>query len=210
MPSSDKDVSQQINKDLLEHEASRKSSPLRLKKNTLPDPLVQRTYGEKSLDSTLVDIDGGGGYYRPDASGAVGPNNYVQLVNLCVFSVYDKSGNLQLATDLTNIAGTCGGDPVVLYDKFADRWVIENEAYSYMEMTIAISTTNDPLGSYYTYSYSFAFEEDYPKISIWSDGYYITFRNYANDTAVAGVFERNRMLIGDTTAGLILTPFPNS
>src|ERR1035438_7794644 len=115
MPSLEMEAPQQINKDLLEHEASRKSSPLHLKKNILADPLVQRTYGEKSLDTALVNVTGGGGYYRPDASGAVGPNNYVQLVNLCVFSVYDKSGNLQLATNLTNIAGNCGGDPVVLY-----------------------------------------------------------------------------------------------
>src|ERR1035437_8083264 len=63
MPSLEMEAPQHINKDLLEHETSRKNTPMHLEKNILPDPLVQQTYGEKSLDTALVNVTGGGGYY---------------------------------------------------------------------------------------------------------------------------------------------------
>ena len=211
MPSLEKDVPQQINKDLLEHEASRKSSILHLEKNILPDPLVQRIPGSIALDSTLVNFEGGiNNGYRPDATGAAGPNNYVQGVNACLIAIYDKNGNLQLATDLNALGGLpCSGDPIVLYDKFADRWLIEDITNGYSELTIAVSTTSDPTGSYYIYNYVFPVMPDFPKLSVWTDGYYSTCRNINNDTVALGVFERNRMLVGDITAGLTYTQFPN-
>jgi len=64
--------------------------------------------------------------------GDVGPNHYVELINL-VGAVYDKSGNLLLGPvaigdiwagfaveDCTDPSG----DPVVLYDQLEDRWLL--------------------------------------------------------------------------------------
>ena len=102
----------------------------------------------------------------PDPNGEVGPNNFVEMINL-VFTVYDKAGNLLLGpvdtgslwagfpiTDCTDPSG----DPVVLYDQFKDRWLLSQftTANSGPEFwnCVAISTTSDPTGSYYRYAFS--------------------------------------------------------
>ncbi len=68
----------------------------------------------------------------PDPVGDVGPNHYVEMVNLA-FAIYDKSGNLLLGPVDTGTlwsgfsVSDCtdpSGDPVVLYDQFADRWLL--------------------------------------------------------------------------------------
>src|SRR5881396_2470351 len=68
----------------------------------------------------------------PDPVGEVGPNNYVEMVNL-TFAVYDKSGNRLLGPVDTGTlwdgfaVPDCtepSGDPVVLYDQFMDRWIL--------------------------------------------------------------------------------------
>src|SRR4029450_5163730 len=68
----------------------------------------------------------------PDPNGEVGPNNYIEVVNL-TFAVYDKSGNRLLGpvdtgTLWDNFAvPDCtdpSGDPVVIYDQVMDRWIL--------------------------------------------------------------------------------------
>ncbi len=68
----------------------------------------------------------------PDPVGDVGPNHYVEMVNL-VFAVYDKQGNRLLGPTplgalwagfaVTDCSGL-SGDPVVLYDQLEDRWIL--------------------------------------------------------------------------------------
>lgn len=173
------------------------------------DPTVQQSAGTMALDTPLVNFEGGS-YYRPDATGAAGPNNYVQGVNLCNFNIYDKLGHLQLATDMTTLGGSCSDDPIVLYDKFADRWLLADVSNNYMDITIAISTTPDPTGSYYIYNYAFPVMPDFPKVSVWTDGYYVTYRDINNDTVGVGVLERAKMLVGNPSAGIIITRFPST
>ena len=78
-------------------------------------------------------------FVPPDTNGAVGAKQFVQMVNVTI-SVYSKSGSLQLGpalihTLLTGFGGLCefgggppdftdGGDPVVLYDHLANRWLV--------------------------------------------------------------------------------------
>ena len=68
----------------------------------------------------------------PDPVGDVGPNHYVEMINL-VFAVYSKTGSLLLGPVDTGTlwAGfpveDCtdpSGDPIVVYDQFADRWLL--------------------------------------------------------------------------------------
>ena len=104
----------------------------------------------------------------PDTNGAVGPNNYIQSVNSS-FGIYSKTGTLQasftenalFATSGTNPCnGNSFGDPVVVYDAIADRWILTNFAFAlvagnpvapYYEC-IAVSKTGDPVnGGWYLY-----------------------------------------------------------
>src|SRR5262249_44724387 len=96
------------------------------------------------------------------------------------------------------------GDPVVVYDRFADRWIISQFQVSAVpfEQCVAVSATPDPTGSYFRYSFSYTDGfPDYPKMGVWPDAYYITYNMFNNaGTAFLGTkacaFDRARMLTG--------------
>ncbi len=143
----------------------------------------------------------------PDPNGDVGPNHYFQSVNLAA-RIFDKSGNLLLGPVPNNffwqgLGGRCetenDGDPIVLYDHLADRWVIMQFQISVGDdLCLAVSTTPDPLGSYHQYEFDFSAFPDYPKMGVWTDGYYVTTRefNFGYQGQDAVVFEREAMLQG--------------
>ena len=149
--------------------------------------------------------------FPPDPNGDVGPNHYVQWVNL-VIGVYDKSGNqlvdaLPGNTPWTGFGGPCDsnndGDPLVVYDQLADRWVFTQFAItaSAGHQCFAVSQTADPLGAYHLYDYVFSPGggiNDYPKIGVWPDGYYLTVNDFAGSfrAAVAAAVDREAMLDG--------------
>lgn len=176
------------------------------------DLALQNTPGVKASAAPLVNFDGiTGSYTPPDPTGAAGPNHYVQAVN-CAYRIYDKTGNP--LTNSVNLSALWSGskddgDPIVLYDKFADRWFIQQFQQTGNKILIAISTSADPTGTYYVYTFVPDSKEfpDYPKFSIWWDGYYGTY-NY--NTQKVSVFEREKMLKGDKTAGMIVTTIPTS
>ncbi|MCF8368118.1 MAG: T9SS type A sorting domain-containing protein [Bacteroidales bacterium] len=190
-------------------------------RKSVTDPLsVQQKMGSKNTKGPIVNIDGTGnvnGVYPPDTDGDVGPNHYFQMINLS-FAIYDKSGS-KLYGPVANStlwsgfpgpwAGTNDGDPIIMYDELADRWVATQFAIytsngKYYEL-IAVSETGDPLGSWYRYAFEFDDFPDYPKLSVWPDGYYATFHmfsgNFIGMAAVA--FEREKMLTGDPDAQMV-------
>src|SRR5437763_15367537 len=65
-------------------------------KSALPDPVLQQGSGGGSTPPARNSWDGGkyANVAPPDTNGDVGPNHYVQWVNL-VINVYDKSGTLR-------------------------------------------------------------------------------------------------------------------
>ena len=72
---------------------------------------------------------------------------------------------------------TNDGDPVVLYDQFADRWLISQfTASSPYNECIAISKTADPTGAYNLYAFQLSTTDfpDYPHFGIAPDGYYMS------------------------------------
>ncbi|MFY9309501.1 MAG: T9SS type A sorting domain-containing protein [Bacteroidia bacterium] len=180
-----------------------------------PDPVVQKQHGSRIPAPPIANwqglgniADGIGGPYDP--SGAAGPNHFVQAINFS-FRVYDKTGNpLMAELDLSSMwTGSNGnGDPVVLYDKFADRWLISQIQVDTREIMMAVSTTPDPTGTYYKYSFvpSSVDFVDYPRLSIWTDGYYLSYN--AQDKKIV-VFDRNKMIAGDSTAGMIVKTIPS-
>ena len=190
-----------------------------------PDPVAQRYNGRSGHRGPNVNFDGVSnvnGVYPPDTDGDVGPNHYFQMINLS-FSIFDKSGNkLYGPVDNSTLwngfigpwTGTNDGDPIVLYDSEADRWMASQFAINtnngtYWEL-IAISETGDPLGAYYQYAFEFPAFNDYPHFGIWRDAYYATFNMFGDYyRGAAAAFERDKMLVGDSTAQMILFDMPD-
>ncbi|HZI86561.1 MAG TPA: carboxypeptidase-like regulatory domain-containing protein, partial [Pyrinomonadaceae bacterium] len=163
----------------------------------------------------------GQGFLPPDTVGDVGPNHYVQAVNV-TFRVFNKAGvpltPVRSIGDLFGtIPGPCAGDesgdPVVHYDSLADRWLISQfctVANPNNHQLIAISQTPDPTGAYYLYDFMMPNNKfnDYPKFGVWPDGYYMTDNqfNQAGTAFLGGgafAFDRAKMLAGDPTASFI-------
>jgi hypothetical protein len=147
----------------------------------------------------------------PDPNGEVGPNNYVEMINL-VFGVYDKAGNRLLGPVDTGTLWSgfaipdCtdpSGDPVVMYDQFTDRWILTQFTTRGPEYwnCVAVSTTSDPTGSYYRYAFSTGPNfPDYPKYGNWKNSYVITTREFGPTTEYGiGVYalEKNKMVNGE-------------
>jgi hypothetical protein len=188
--------------------------------NDYTDPIRQTEQG--SLTGNHAPIENFEGidmyeYDPPDPNGAVDSNYYVETVNV-EYAVYDKSGNTILsARDLGALwsGDPQDGDPVVLYDKFADRWLItefqvSNTPYQFC---VAVSKTSDPTGAFYVWKFSMgSTDPDYPKYAIWDDGYYITFQAFGAVNPLVpqeiAVLERNRMLEGSPSAAMILANLP--
>lgn len=174
------------------------------------DPVVQEfvgTYSPKALVNWAGQSDGS---CPPDPTGAVGTNYYVQAVNATPFKVFNKTTGVQVGTvrqlgNLWSPAVSNDGDPIVLYDKFADRWFIAQFKFSgSYKIYIAISQTNDPTGSYYCYTFSSSQMPDFGKFSIWQDGYYMT-SNQSTQKIV--IFEREQMLLGNSSSRSITKNF---
>ncbi len=183
------------------------------------DGALQAEAGTRENKAPIVAIDGaaGQGYVPLDPNGMIGSNYYVQSIN-CTYAVWNKNGTSKLAeTDLNKLFGSFtsdDGDPVTMYDKFADRWIVTEfqagKNNNIDTMMFAVSQTNDPTGKYYLYYYCYDATEtsDYPKYSIWADGYYQTCNCSPNDYVV--VYDRTSMLAGVKTAGYIAIPYTYS
>ncbi|HEX6776953.1 MAG TPA: hypothetical protein VF099_02075, partial [Ktedonobacterales bacterium] len=155
----------------------------------------------------------------PDTNGAVGPQDYVQIVNTD-FAVFNKDatrgavgsvryGPVQINTLWSGFGGLCqtdnDGDPIVVYDSIANRWLITQFAVTNPNpnffQCIAVSTGSDPTGSYNRYAFSYPNFPDYPKFGLWPDAYYATFNmfNAAGTSFLGGqvcAFDRASMLNG--------------
>ena len=187
------------------------------------DAAVQSALGPLDMPAPLATFEGMtaaegcNGCIPPDTNGAVGPTQFVQMVNSS-FSVYNKTGTRltgprQINSLFAGLPGTAcannnNGDPVVIYDRIANRWVLTQFAVpggtvGYHEC-IAVSTTADATGQYYLYDFllSQTLFEDYPHFGLWPDAYYMSTHQFdpANSDAYAGAgafaFERDKMLIG--------------
>ena len=182
----------------------------------IDDPLaVQSQDGSgRATPGLLVDFAGisATGYAPPDTEGAVGPNHYVQVVNVS-FRIFNKTG-----TPLTNQASTnsiwasaggpCAsdndGDAIFMYDEAADRWVFTQFAVSSGQaVCFAVSTTPDPTGTFYLYQLNTVRFPDYYKLGVWPDpdnnAYFMgTNSGFAAQYDVYA-FDRASMLAGGPT-----------
>jgi hypothetical protein len=149
-------------------------------------------------------------YAPPDTNGAVGATQYVQWVNT-YFAVFDKRSGALLSGPMpgnvvwSGFGGGCqsnnDGDPIVLYDKLANRWVMRQFSVSTLPylQCIAVSVTSDATGAWNRYSFQYSDFDDYPKMGVWSDAYYETFNMFNGDDFVgsdACAYNRAAMMNG--------------
>ena len=143
-----------------------------------------------------------------DPTGAVGPNHFLNSWNSS-FRIWNKLGVALIpeASLGTVLPGTMG-DPIVMYDPFADRFLI-TEFYS-NGFDVAVSKGPDPVTSgWWVYRFPTSSFPDYPKFSVWSDGYYITAnkdQSTPSTSQVVFALERDKMLVGNTTAQMLGFP----
>jgi len=154
----------------------------------------------------------------PDPSGAVGPNHYVQMTN-GLWSVWNKDGVQEpgFPRSLNNPLGNGDGDPIVLYDREADRWLISQFLNPFnpnaSRFTVAISDTPDPTGTFTVYSFNPIAAIDYPHFGIWGNSYLITGNFAANAQSFPDgrmyAIDREAMLNGDANAALVEVFLPD-
>lgn len=189
---------------------ARRHPPARRSVGDVVDPVAQTSTITAGTAQALGQWEGlGEGYpgftvtaVPPDPNIAVGPHHIVQWVNNA-FVVFDKSGAPVTApvSDGTfwGLLSTCnqlGGfsDPIVQYDRVSDRWIVGEVAIPLLPGLIgqfaqcfAVSTTSDPAGSYRMWAYGFGTTvPDYPKISMWPDGYYVTWNIFQDGVTFTG------------------------
>ncbi|HRX96166.1 MAG TPA: PKD domain-containing protein [Bacteroidales bacterium] len=146
-----------------------------------------------------------------DPTGAVGPNHFLNAWNSS-FRIWDKAGNaLTPSASLGTVLNGTLGDPIVMYDRYADRFFI-SEFYS-NGFTVAVTQGPDPVNDgWYVYQWATSSFPDYPKYSIWSDGYYITSnkdQGSAGSSEVVFALERDAMLSGASSAQMVGFPLTN-
>ena len=131
-----------------------------------------------------------------DPAMAVGLDHVFVVYNTG-YRIFDKAGNpltAQLAvTNIFSGGGCC--DLTASYDTAADRWVI-GYLFGNGNVQVAVSDGPDPINNgWYVYTYTGV--TDYNKLSVWSDGYYITGNNSAKRV---WALERDEMIAGNASA----------
>jgi hypothetical protein len=197
----------------------KKLPPLPSKQAALADTALQKTATKKLAIGAVTPFDGVGQENfnitgdPPDTNGSVGKTHYVQWVNTGL-AIFDKATRKPVSTMpkpvdgnllWTGFGGNCeifnDGDPIVLYDKAADRWFLTQFAVSKAPFSecIAVSTSADPTGTYARYEFQYQDFNDYPKFGVWPDGYYGTYNMFRGNAFLGSkvcAFERDKMLSG--------------
>ncbi len=156
------------------------------------DSVVQPRAGIGRAPTPLQNFDGltFTGWFPPDPNGDVGPNHYIQVVNASQASIFSKTGTLLASFSYNSLFATAAfpcnaplrrGDPIVVYDSVADRWIISDFAYAnengpFYEC-MAVSMTSNPVSGgwwLYTLQADATRFNDYPKLGVWADGIYMT------------------------------------
>jgi hypothetical protein len=222
-------------------ESGSNNSPLA----AMPSPI--QNFAGLSKTELCPPVTGGqcGAGTPPDTNGDVGPNNYIEAVN-SAYAIYSKTGTLQASFTENSLfsGGPTGtlcdtnsfGDPVVVYDQFADRWFLTNFAFVAAGgnqapptfQCFAVSKTGNPVtGGWWLYAVQIDTNAvgqpptgtlgDYPRFGNWNDGcLYMGANGFSSAGAFVGVvfasFSKSAMESGAALSGsnssLGFLPFP--
>ncbi len=178
------------------------------------DPVWQRANGTvKNADRDLnLTIEGQANpLISPwDATGAAGPNHYIQCINNS-YAIYSKDGvpvleSTPLSSIFTGLPGApeANGDPIVMFDEQAKRWLIADISKATKRILIAVSKTNDPTGEWFRWSYELPFFPDYVKFGISKYSYLMSINNAGGtDEDIFGI-DRYAMIAGHVAPKMVL------
>ncbi|MDE1828720.1 MAG: hypothetical protein KGI25_00195 [Thaumarchaeota archaeon] len=175
----------------------------------IPDPSGVNIY--PGLNNEL-DAASSGGFDPPDVQVAVGPNHIMELVNV-KGEIWNKAGvSLQNVTlgsffGFTSSTSSSGlGDPKILYDSQSGRWFATLENFTNGTVSIKVSQTNDPTGSWYPpiHDSSFTGCPDQPKIGVSDDKFVVSVNDFPAPCPLSGsstgaefhVFDKTKLIIG--------------
>lgn len=190
----------------------------------LPDPLQQISQGLQRRPSGLrtpdpllllpgLDALEAGRLVPADPVLDVGPDHLLLWVNTA-FAIHDRQTGQRLAGPVAGNAiwagfgGPCEssneGDPLVVYDDFAQRWVLSQMAIGAQRQCVAVSTGSNPFGSYARYEFAFPLRNDFAKLGVWTDGgaqsaYLLTVHEFSGNSFAGSslvALERDAMLAG--------------
>ncbi len=163
--------------------------------------------------------------FPPDTNGDVGPVYYIESVN-DAWGIFNKSTGALVSAFTENqlwsgaSTGTAcdthnQGDPVVIHDGAADRWILSNFAFTSSfsgahYQCIAVSKTSDPVaGGWWLYAVRTDIGGsgppansllDYPKFGVWTDCLYMGGNVFTNATTYGGgafaTFSRTALFAG--------------
>lgn len=170
----------------------------------LQERAVAGSFGE-ALGSPILDLPGQGysGVNPPDTVGEVGKRYYVQMINGgggTLVRFHSKATGAIAAGPFTLDdlgSGNCAnglGDPVVLWDEPAQRWLFSEFSLFGNRLCVYVSRSDEPLvDGWYAYEFTATNFPDYPKYAVWPDAYYVS----SNESLPAAyALERGQMLIG--------------
>ncbi|RLE18502.1 MAG: hypothetical protein DRJ65_21335, partial [Acidobacteria bacterium] len=181
----------------------------------LPDPLVgvQRSAAmnnDRVFTTPIVNFDGMGntGVSPPDPVGDIGTSYYIQSINGsggAKVQIFDKAGSVVGSSFFMDSlgSGSCAsgyGDPIILYDRLAQRWVMQEFSSGGNYMCFYVSATSDPTeGTWHNYAFQAPNFPDYPHIGVWPDAYYTTTNEHPG---AVYAFDRENMITGGTARAL--------
>ncbi len=154
----------------------------------------------------------------PDVNGEVGASYYVHTINVSngsLVKVHNKSDGTLAGSFNTNtafwtpISRTSVGDPVILYDEVAQRWILVemNISSGGNRILFAASTTNNPLGTWNLFSFATSTFPDFPKLSIWNNAILMT--DNENGLSAAPIYAINKAAVyAGTTSTMLRTVIP--
>jgi len=187
--------------------------------------ILEAPLAPTTMPAPLQSFDGLANYFGgwpPDTQGDIGPDYYIQWINLH-FAIWriDKVNHTSTLvygpvvgkTLFQGFGGVCestnNGDPITLYDPFSQHWfmsqfALPNWPNGPFYQCVAVSQTMDPTGAWYRYEFQMPLNKmnDYPKFGVWPDAYYMTVNQYNSGSmswggAAVAAMERSAMLVGN-------------
>lgn len=168
--------------------------------NHSPEEIVEPEFILEGPNSILS------GAFPPDVNGDLSPEHYIHTVNGgggTLISIYDLEGNLLFGPESMNylwteLGQTGLGDPIVLWDQDAERWVMTELSLDFSNMLVAVSVTSDPLGEWYIYEFQGFELPDYPKWAVYPQAYIVTTNEGGQTDIPVYVVDKAAMLNGET------------
>jgi hypothetical protein len=125
------------------------------------------------------------GLIPPDTHGAIGLDHFVEVTNSHIDIFVRTNPSMRTSISLAAFFGYTTRvlfDPRVVYDSVWNRWVVTAEAFQESSTRqlyfIAVSTTSNPLGSYFIYALNVTFNAgdfwDYPQLGYDQDAVIFT------------------------------------